>query len=157
MRFSQTLKRAVLSVFVALAFCGQGIVLADQSKDLASALTPLASALTGKTPQFEISGKVAIAIDGSTQPIDVRMVRYDDESFDLALTHAEYAVEIRRRADVTALAMPKHRTVFIGRGEVAAADSLQPKAITERLISKSSSLGTVAFGLNVLAAGDIEA
>ena len=158
MRFNRSLKRAVLNVLVAvLGFCSPGMLLADQPKDLASALTPLASALSGRMPQFEISGRVAIPIDGSTQPIDVRLVRYDDESFDLVLTHADYAVEIRRRADVTALAMPKHGTVFIGRGEVDASDSLKPMAIADRMISKNSSLGTMAFGLNLLAAGDIEA
>ena len=158
MRFNRSLKRAVLNVLVAvLGFCSPGMLLADQPKDLASALTPLASALSGRMPQFEISGRVAMPIDGSTQPIDVRLVRYDDESFDLVLTHADYAVEIRRRADVTALAMPKHGTVFIGRGEVDASDSLKPMAIADRMISKSSSLGTMAFGLNLLAAGDIEA
>lgn len=46
---------------------------------------------------------------------EIRMLRYDDESFDFALTHAEYAIEIRRRADVTAMALPIHKTVFIGR------------------------------------------
>lgn len=158
MRFHPFVKRTLSCVVLAvLPLCSQGMALADQPKDLASALAPLASALSGKMPVFEISGKVEVPIDGHSQPVDVKMVRYDDESFDLALTHAEYAVEIRRRADVTALAMPKHGTVFIGRGDVSAADSLKPVAIADRLISKSSSLGTVAFGLNLLAAGDIEA
>ena len=158
MRFGHTIKRCVLVVALAvLAGAGPRLALADQPTDLASALTPLASALSGRMPQFEVTGHVAVPIDGRTQPIDVRMVRYDEESFDLALTHADYAIEIRRRADVTAMALPKHGTVFIGRGSVAAADSLKPMAIADRLISKSSSLGTVSFGLNLLAAGDIEA
>ena len=119
-------------------------LLADQPKDLASALTQLVSALSGKMPQFEISGQVVVPIDGKSQPIEVRMLRYDDESLDFALTHADYAIEIRRRADVTAMAMPIHKTVFIGRGPVAAAESLKPLAIADRLISKQSSFGTVS-------------
>ena len=158
MRFCSSTKRCVLVIaFGVLAGFVQGLAIADQPKDLASALTPLASALSGRMPQFEVTGQVSLPIDGSTQPIDVRMVRYDEESFDLALTHADYAIEIRRRTDVTAMALPKHGTVFIGRGAVDAADSLRPLAIADRLISKSSSLGTVTFGLNLLAAGDIEA
>lgn len=110
---------------------------ADHPKDLASALTPLVSALSGKTPQFEITGQVVVPIDGKPQPIEIRMLRYDDESFDFALTHAEYAIEIRRRADVTAMALPIHKTVIIGRGEVDATNSLKPLAIADRLVSKS--------------------
>ena len=158
MRFGHSTKRCVLLMAFSVLVCiVQGLAVADQPKDLASALTPLASALSGRMPQFEVTGHVSVVIDGSTQPIDVRMVRYDEESFDLVLTHADYAIEIRRRADVTAMALPKHGTVFIGRGSVDAADSLKPMAIADRLISKSSSLGTVSFGLNLLAAGDIEA
>ena len=158
MRFGHTMKHCVLTLTFAILTCAsQGLTLADQPKDLASALTPLASALSGRLPQFEVTGHVTVPIDGSTQSIDVRMVRYDDDSFDLALTHADYAIEIRRRADVTAMALPKHGTVFIGRGSVDAADSLKPMAITDRLISKSSSLGKLSFGLNLLAAGDIDA
>ena len=94
-------------------------------------------------PQFEITGQVVVPIDGKPQPIEIRMLRYYDESFDFALTHAEYAIEIRRRADVTAMALPIHKTVIIGRGEVDATNSLKPLAIADRLVSKSSSLGTV--------------
>ncbi|MBC7964993.1 MAG: peptidase C45 acyl-coenzyme A:6-aminopenicillanic acid acyl-transferase [Fuerstia sp.] len=158
MRFGHSIKHCVLTLTFAILTCAsQGLTLADQPKDLASALTPLASALSGRLPQFEVTGHVTVPIDGSTQPIDVRIVRYDDESFDLALTHADYAIEIRRRADVTAMALPKHGAVFIGRGFVDGVDSLKPMAIADRLISKSSSLGKLSFGLNLLAAGDIEA
>ncbi|MDA1230881.1 MAG: peptidase C45 acyl-coenzyme A:6-aminopenicillanic acid acyl-transferase, partial [Planctomycetota bacterium] len=159
MRFRHSTRCFVLALVLTVMTCSthRFAAAADQPKDLASALTPLVSALSGRMPQFEITGHVSVPIDGSTQPVDIRMVRYDDESFDLALTHADYAVEIRRRADVTAMALPKHGTVFIGHGAVDTADSLKPAAIAERLISKNSSLGTVSFGLNLLAVGDIEA
>lgn len=158
MQIGNKLKRFLLiPLFALLASSVQQFAAADQPQDLASALTPLVSALSGKTPQFEISGQVVVPIDGKPQPIEIRMLRYDDESFDFALTHAEYAVEIRRRADVTAMALPIHKTVIVGRGDVDAANSLKPLAIAERLVSKSSSLGTVSLGLNLLAAGDIEA
>ena len=158
MRFCKTLKGCVLVLAFAVLTCiGQRQGVGDQPQDLADALTPLASVLSGRMPQFEVTGRVSVPIDGSPQTIEVRIVRYDSKSFDLALTHADYAIEIRRRADVTAMALPKHGTVFIGRGCVDAADSLQPVAIADRMISKSSSLGTISFGLNLLAAGDIEA
>lgn len=129
---------------------------AEKPADLAIGLKPLASILAGKESQFDVSGKVELPIDGSSQTIDISIIRYDDECFDLTLAHPEYAVTIRRRADITALALPKHGTVFIGKGEVASEDSLKPQAIAERLISDHSKLTQIRFGLAILAAGDVE-
>ncbi len=129
---------------------------AEQPADLASGLKPLATILAGKEAKFDISGKVEVPIDGQPQPIEFSLVRYDDQSFDLQLTHADYAVSIRRRSDVTALALPKHSVVFIGTGDAPADDNLSPNAIAERLISDHSKLTQIRFGLNVLAAGDVE-
>ncbi len=129
---------------------------AETPTDLAVGLRPLASVLAGKEAKFDISGRVELPIDGHPQSIDISIIRYDETSFDLALTHAEYAVTIRRRADITALALPKHGTVFIGKGEVSSEDSLKPQAIAERLISDHSKLTQIRFGLGILAAGDIE-
>ena len=57
MRFGHCIKLYVLVLtFSVLACVGQGLAVADQPKDLASALTPLASALSGRMPQFEITG-----------------------------------------------------------------------------------------------------
>ena len=130
---------------------------AEKPVDLAGGLKPLASILAGREAKFDLSGKVEVPIDGKAQAIDISMVRYDAESFDLVLSHPEYALTIRRRADVTALALPKHGTVFLGKGEVASEDSLSPVAIADRLISDHSKLTQLRFGLGILGAGDIEA
>lgn len=129
---------------------------AEKPADLAGGLKPLASILAGKQSQFDLSGKVEIPIDGKSQSIEVSIVRYDEDCFDLVLAHPEYAVTIRRRVDVTALALPKHGTVFVGKGDVPSEDSLRPQAIADRLISDHSKLTQLRFGLSVLAAGDIE-
>jgi len=131
-------------------------VFAETPTDLAVGLKPLASVVAGREPKFDLSGKIQLPIDGKAQAIDVSVVRYDEESFDLVVTHPEYAVTIRRRADITALALPKHSTVFIGRGEVDSDDSLKPMAIAERLISQNSTLSQVQLATSLLAAGDIE-
>ncbi len=136
--------------------CTAGAARAEQPADLASGLKPLAMILAGKEAKFEISGKIEVPIDGKPQPIEISLIRYDDQSFDLQLTHAEYAVSIRRRSDVTALAIPKHGVVFIGSGDAPEDDNLSPNAIAERLISDHSKLTQLRFGLNVLAAGDVE-
>jgi len=132
------------------------LVVAEQPADLASGLKPLATILAGRQAKFDISGKIEVPIDGKPQPIEVSLVRYDDQSFDLQLTHADYALSIRRRNDVTALALPKHGVVFIGTGDAPEDDNLSPNAIAERLISDHSKLTQIRFGLNVLAAGDVE-
>ena len=136
--------------------CAAGAAHAEQPADLASGLKPLAMILAGKEAKFEISGKIEVPIDGKPQPIEISLIRYDDQSFDLQLTHAEYAMSIRRRSDVTALAIPKHGVVFIGSGDAPEDDNLSPNAIAERLVSDHSKLTQLRFGLNVLAAGDVE-
>jgi hypothetical protein len=52
--------------------------------------------------------------------------------------------------------LPKHGVVFIGNGDAPDDDNLNPNAIAERLISDHSKLTQIRFGLNVLAAGDVE-
>ena len=146
-----------LILFLGLAvLCTAPLVIAEQPADLASGLKPLATILAGKQARFDISGKIELPVDGKPQPIEISLVRYDGQSFDLQLTHADYAVSIRRRNDVTALALPKHGVVFIGTGDAPEDDNLSPHAIAERLISDHSKLAQLRFGLNVLAAGDVE-
>lgn len=144
----------LLSFFVVLP--ASAPVVAEKPVDLALGLKPFASVLAGREQTFDLSGKVHLPIDGKPQIIDIGVVRYDDDCFDLVLTHPEYAVSIRRRADITALALPKHGTVFIGRGEVESDDSLKPLAIAERLISSDSRLTHLQLVSSLLNAGNIE-
>jgi len=79
------------------------------------------------------------------------MVRYSNDSFDLDITHRDYAVQLRRRADATAMILPLHKTVFLGRGETDADNHLTPSGITKRLISPASNVATFA---PILQSGD---
>lgn len=145
-----------LAFALSVALHSSTLAFAEKPVDLAVGLKPLASVIAGRESKFDLSGKVQLPIDGKAQAFEVSVVRYDDESFDLVVSHPEYAVTIRRRADITALALPKHNTVFIGRGEVDSDDSLKPMAIAERLISQNSTLSQVQLATSLLAAGDIE-
>ncbi len=128
----------------------------EKSVDLVTGLKPLASVVSGREAKFELTGKVQVPIDGRTQPIDLSLVRYDGQSFDLSLTHAEYAITIKRRADSTVLILPKHGTAFVGRGSVPEEDSMAPADVMTRLISPASDLVPVTAGLTMLANGNIE-
>ena len=141
--------------FVLMA--GSPLQAVEKPADLVTGLKPLASVLAGREHHFDVSGRIDVPVDGKQQSIEFSVVRYDDECFDLALTHLDFAVVIRRRADITAMALPKHDTVFIGRGDVDSADSLQSRNIISRLISQSSTLNSISFGVNLLAVGDLDA
>ncbi|WP_218934768.1 C45 family autoproteolytic acyltransferase/hydolase [Rosistilla ulvae] len=108
--------------------------IAASPDSLTQRLDPLFAILSGRETQFSVSVEGQIPIDGKTQSIQLQLTRYNDQSFDLTAHHPEYAVSIRRRPDATALALPKHGVVYIGRGEVDADDHLVPKAIVSRLV-----------------------
>ncbi len=143
-------------LFVVLV-AGGPLPAAERPADLVTGLKPLVAILAGSEHHFDVSGRIEVPIDGRQQSIEVSIIRYDDECFDLTLSHSDYAVAIRRRADITAMALPKHNTVFIGRGDVESSDSLRPHQIVSRLISQSSSVYPMSIGLNVLASGDLDA
>ena len=128
-----------------------------QTQKLLSGLRPLLSSLVGRESAFGISGTIELQIDGQMQSIDINMARFDDESFDLTLTHSEYALEIRRRSDITALALPKHGNVYVGRGVVAPGDRLSPKDLISRLMSKGSRVSEGIFYINMLSIADMDA
>lgn len=111
---------------------------------LAEGLRPFLEAFGGRKAQFELSGTVAVPIDGKEQSVSIQLVRFDDEAFDLSLTHDEYAVSIRRREDITAFALPVHNVAFIGSGQVSSADSLKPDGIASRLLSPDSQAAVFA-------------
>lgn len=113
--------------------CGQ-----DASKKLSTGLQPLLRIVSGKESRFAISANVEVKFDDLTVPVEMRLVRFDDQSFDLDLTHPQYSVNIRRRRDATAFALPHHKVVFIGKGETDEIDQLAPKGIVSRLISPAS-------------------
>ena len=115
---------------------------------LAADLQPLWDCLTGSREAFSVAGTVAMGKEGRRVEVRVRLDRFDADSYDLALEHPEYAVVLRRRADATALALPRHRIVHLGRGATDAADHLAPAGIGARLVSGASQ---AAFAVPLLA------
>ena len=105
---------------------------------LTDGLRPFLKMLSGTESQFELKGDLKIRIDGRPQSVQLRLTRFDDEAFDLVLTHPEFAVEIRRRADSTAMILPMHKVTFYGTGIVDDDVRLSPKEIVRRLISPDS-------------------
>ena len=116
----------------------------EANEPLAEGLRPFLKALGGKESQFLLTGNVALPIDGKEQTVAIQLVLFSDEDFDLSLSHREYAVSIRRRAETTAFALPLHKVVFIGHGQIDSADSLKPLEITTRLLSPGSQAGAFA-------------
>lgn len=105
---------------------------------LAADLQPLWDCLTGTRESFSVSGTVAMGQDAKRVEVKVRLDRFDADAYDLAVEHPEYAVVLRRRGDATALALPRHRVVHLGRGATDAADHLAPDGIGARLVSGAS-------------------
>jgi hypothetical protein len=105
---------------------------------LAADLGPLWGCLTGTRETFAVEGTVAVAAGGKPMRVAMKLERFDAHAWDLELTHDEYALVLRRRADATALALPKHRIVHVGRGATDAADHLDPAGIGTRLVSSAT-------------------
>lgn len=107
---------------------------------LAASLEPFAAVASGERTQFSMTATFDIPIEGEVQRIEATLIRGDDDSFDLLLTHSDYAVHLRRRQDATAFALPKHKVVFLGRGETNEGDHLTPAGITNRLVGSGSAV-----------------
>lgn len=125
----------------------------DPVKRLSSDLAPWLDCLVGRTDGYAIEGHATPEIDGQRHRIDFRAVRYDANAFDLEITHAQFAVEIRRRADAIAMALPKHKVVFVGQGQADAQDHLAPDGALVRLVGNDSSL-SLATNLLMNASAD---
>ena len=103
--------------------------------EVAQALTPLLDALAGRKARFQVEGRLELPVNGKPQTITLRLAMYDRHSFDLDVMHADYAVQIRRRQSATAFALPRHRVVFLGRGDTPSRDHLAPLGVTGRLFT----------------------
>nr|WP_143547618.1 C45 family peptidase [Rhodopirellula sp. SM50] len=115
---------------------------------LAANLQPYLDLLSGSQQEFELRCRAEVPIDGDAQSIKIRLARYGNDAFDLDLEHRDYEARIRRREGATAFALPKHGVVYVGRGDAtladAAADSLSPSGLSQRLISTRTTLSTYA-------------
>ena len=112
----------------------------EPAVDLANELKPICAALA--ETQLSWTATVDIKFDGQPQRIELSLTRYSAASFDLNLTHTDYAVQLRRRDDATALALPKHGIVFLGSGEVDRRDHLAPQDVFRRVFNGSSQVST---------------
>ena len=108
------------------------------NKRLSTGLQPILNLLSGREARFAFTASVQVTVDRSTIPVEVRLVRFDDQEFDLDLTHTQHSVKIRRRREATAFALPHHKVVFLGRGETDEQDHLTPKGIVGRIVSPAS-------------------
>lgn len=124
------------AVLLILLFVPISLRGAEPEPSLAQQLSPFCAALA--KPQLAWTATIDVEIDGQLQRINASFARFNGESFDLKLTHADYAVELRRREQATALALPKHGIVYLSRGKVDGQDHLAPEKIAERITSAGS-------------------
>jgi hypothetical protein len=94
---------------VALLCVAHSLQGADTTANLAQDLKPICAALA--KPQLAWTATIDIDVGGKPQRVDASFARFSAQSFDLRLTHADYALELRRRQDSTALALPKARSM----------------------------------------------
>ncbi|MFO0939389.1 MAG: C45 family peptidase [Pirellulales bacterium] len=120
---------------------------ADDAKSLADRMAPAIDILCGRAESFNLSAHIDLNLGNQPQAIDVQVARNAD-NFDLVIEHKDYAASIRRRANVTAFALPKHKVVFLGRGELKTKDQLDLKGLSSRLLSPRSEVGV--YGALVL-------
>ena len=104
---------------------------------LAAEFGPLWECLSGARETFAVQGTVGVG-GGKPMKVAVKLERYEAHAYDLKVTHDDYAFVLRRRADATALALPKHKIVHVGRGATDPADHLDPAGIGARLVSSAS-------------------
>ena len=114
------------------------------ASQLADGLRPLLACLSGQSETFAVTGDVNLKIDGRKQRVTLRLERFSDDAFDLDLMHTDYAVQLRRRRDATAMALPLHKVVFTGQGETDSDDRLTPEGIAGRLVSPASMVSIYA-------------
>ncbi len=146
--------RALIAL-LSLVVCLQTNLWADNpSERLGNDLKPWLDCVVGRS-DYRITGTASPQIDGKPQAIEFRIERFDATAFDLEVTHAEYAVTIRRRAGGIALALPKHKVAFVGQGAADAQDHLAPDGVLTRLVGPGSSLGFYASMLTKATAGEL--
>lgn len=134
--------RLVLAFVITLGLAFQSQADAeDNGKKLVAGLKPLLQIASGKESRFAVTANVEVIINRTKIPVDMRLVRFDEQSFDLDVVHPQYSVNIRRRRDETAFALPHHKVVFVGQGSTDENDHLSAKGIVSRLISPASQAG----------------
>jgi len=133
---------SLLAAFVVLFSTAASF--AGDAETLAKELGPLWSCLNGTREAFSITAKVEASISGKPQTIEASFSRRSGQAFDLELKHPEYWLHLQRTDKTTSFALPLHKVVYRGSGDVDATDHLAPEDITERLLSPGSMISTYA-------------
>ena len=105
---------------------------------LGQELEPVLACLRGDRDSYTLRAELQATIQKQRHPITIEVVRWGNEEFDFRCLHADYAVEIRRRADQTILVLPVHQVEFVGTGPAAEQDHLDPRDLTRQLIHADS-------------------
>ncbi|MDZ4849640.1 MAG: C45 family autoproteolytic acyltransferase/hydrolase [Pirellulaceae bacterium] len=120
----------------------------DETPRLARDIAPWIECISGRNESFSLQGKANLKLDGKLHELQIHFDRFNDDAFDLQLTHSDYAVHFRRRIDGFAMALPKHHSVYLGSGELDDQYHLRPLGLTKRVIGP----GTSVFGYSQLLA-----
>jgi hypothetical protein len=131
------ISRLTLLTFV-LLLAPVGLAMAGEGADaghLAKQLTPFLQCIAGGQDSFALSAEVDVPDGDRKHHVSVQLDQTDAESFDLEIEHNDYWLRLHRRADRTAMILPRHNVAFVGEGPVEGTDILKPQGITERLLS----------------------
>ncbi len=131
-----------LCLFLACQLVVASATFAEQPRPLSDQLSPILSCLSGDRTHFSISAKAVAKFDDDQHRVDGQFVRYDDQQFDLSVKHPEYEIRVHRRRQWTAIVLPLHKTVYVGRGAVDTNDNLAPQDAGKRLVSTGSVVST---------------
>jgi hypothetical protein len=131
------LTKSLIAVMIALT----GNVYAESVTELVSQdIKPWHQLFSGQRTEFLLEINAQLKIDRKQQGIRLRLERFDNDSFDLAISHEKYAVEIIRRKNATTFFLPKHKIVYEGTGKTHPKDHLTPDGVIGRLISPDSTV-----------------
>ncbi len=145
----------VVSFLLVLLAIDLRLVSAEHTASLSADLKPWLEVVQGKTTAFSLQGSAAPIIDDEPQKIEFKLTRFDDQAFDLEITHTKYAVGIHRRDQATAIVLPKHQVVYLGKGQLESQDHLQPLGLLDRLISDGSILNVGIQTIGSLTSDDL--
>ncbi len=127
----------VLFIVLLTAVSASPVVVADSPQPASNVfqkLAPFIECLTGKRESFTLTAGATIVDGDKSHEVTARFARIDADSFDLDIKHQDYWLKLYRRADRTALILPKHQTAFVGEGAVRGEDTVSPLGISSRLI-----------------------
>ncbi len=136
--------RLLLALLAVIVSVGRPVRL--PAAELAAEVGPFWECLAGKREAFTLRATVRLPPPGDGRAgdtLEVVLTRHGAESFDLSASHPEHSFVLRRRNDATALALPRHGHVYVGRGGVEAADHLAPAGAAARLVSADSAAAVI--------------